>query len=94
MSDQRKFTGVTCEGHSFEMVATYEPGAPDGAPALCVLGVYGADDDGEDGPGKFRIERGADGLYYREGYLEGRKIPEDLFPCVICDGEILKITAI
>lgn len=94
MSDIRRQTGRTVEGHGYELIITYEPGAPDGAPALCISGIYGADDDGEDGPGTFRIERATDGLYYREGEPEGRKNPRDLFPWVVSDGEILKTTAL
>ncbi len=90
MSDVQKHTGVTAEGLPFEVIITYEPGAPDGSPALLVTGSYGA----EDGPGEFRIERAPDGLYYRTGDPEGRKIPDELFPWVVSDGEILKTTAL
>ncbi len=94
MSDIRKVTGVTVEGHNFEMIVTYGPGAPDGAHPISILGVYGANDDGEDGPGTFRIELADDGVYYREGEAIGRKQAWDLVPWVISDGEILKTTAV
>lgn len=90
MSDRQKKTGITVEGHGFEMILTFPPGCPDGTPAIEISGSYIAND----GPGDFFIELAKDGLYYREGETIGRKNAWDLVPWVISDGEILKTTAV
>lgn len=83
MSDTQKILGLTTEGQPFEMTVVFAPGAPSGANPISLFGSYRS----ADGGGVFRVEQGADGLYYAEGQAEGRKSPEEVLPWVISESE-------